>query len=190
MSGFPFQTYATALPDLAAYAKRGLVPDDPELFAAIAEHSRITDAYLLAVEAKDQADAIVRSAPDGVAAISAAITRGEDPAEAADQAAKVRTDAAAAVERANSITFGFRTPVLTATWAVMGAVERYAPTAAKAIEKHLIEQGAAVDKARITLAKAQATLHETVAVAAWIDATHQVAGETFPRIDASVRVFE
>lgn len=190
MTGISYHDLVSALPDLGHYAKAGLIPADKELVDAIAEHARLTAGYHNATNARDDANTTLRLAPDGGAAISAAISRGDDPAEAADKAAGVRAAAARDVDRATDILGGYRLPITRSAWHVMQLVAAYAPAADKQLEKTLIAQGDAVDKARVVLSRAQGALAESVALGAWLSATRPQSGETFPRLESNVHQFE
>lgn len=191
-SGHPTQyDYIHPLPDLAHYAKRGLIPENPELFAAIAEHTRLADAFREAISNRDEANTQLRNTPDGAAAIARAISRGQDPGEAADAAAQDRAKASRQVDRATEILAGYRMPIFQSVGPLMDLVHDFAPAADKHLQKTLIPQAAAVDAARRKLEAAQAVLHETIALGAWIAATpDRMAGDTFPRIDSAVHLYE
>ncbi len=190
MTSLSYHDLVSALPDIGHYASRGLIPADKELVEAIAEHARLTAGYHAATNDRDDANTTLRLAPDGGAAISAAISRGDDPAEAADKAAGVRAAAARDVDRATEILGGYRLPITRSAWRVMQLTQAYAPAADQQLQQTLITQGDAVDKARVTLSKAQSALAETLALGAWLTATRAQSGETFPRLDSNVHQFE
>lgn len=173
--------YAHDLPNLADYAKKGILPAVPKaLTEALARHAALTDLFLTARADKDGADAKAHNTLADSHAVEIALRTGNDPTAAAANAAVARATARTEAENATAVIQGFRKPLFESAGKVMGLVQEYNQTAQPHLAHRITTEEEAVAAARQALADAETKLRERITLSLWLDNTRQERGALFP----------